>query len=148
MPTTDRSVLSEPCLDQTISTDPERQRHRGSRAGVAGLAMLAAAGTLLATRNGPALSPDSVTYLSAARNILSGHGYTDFTGQAVTTFGPGFPALLAAGHWTGLSLFTTARLLNSASFLCIVVLTWSSYAGTSSRRSSSGVRPRSSRSPR
>ena len=107
-----------------ISTDLERRRNWGNQVGVAGLAMVAAVGTFLATRHGPALSADSVTYLSVARNILSGQGYTDFTGQAVTTFAPGFPVLLAAGHWTGLSLLTTARLLNGASFMCVVALTW------------------------
>jgi hypothetical protein len=39
-----------------------------------GLAALAFVGTLIATRHGPGLSPDAVTYISAARNLAAGHG--------------------------------------------------------------------------
>ncbi len=88
------------------------------------LAAFAGVATWVATRHGPGLSPDSVTYLSAARNLAAGHGYLDLTGQANTTFAPGYPALLAAGHVIGFSLTTAARLVNVASFAAIVVLSW------------------------
>jgi hypothetical protein len=88
------------------------------------LAMVAIAGALIITRQGPALSPDSVTYLSAARNLAAGHGYRDFTGQADTTFPPGLAAMLAAGKEVGLSFSTSARLLNALAFASIVLLTW------------------------
>ena len=64
---------------------------------VVALAVLAGVATWVATRHGPGLSPDSVTYLSAARNLAAGRGYVDLTGQANTTFAPGYPAVLAAG---------------------------------------------------
>lgn len=88
------------------------------------LAVIAGVATWVATRHGPGLSPDSVTYLSAARNLAAGHGYIDLTGQANTTFAPGYPAVLAAGQVIGLSLTTAARLVNVISFAAIVVLSW------------------------
>jgi 4-amino-4-deoxy-L-arabinose transferase-like glycosyltransferase len=88
------------------------------------LATLAALATVVATRHGPGLSPDSVTYLSLARNLANGRGFVDFTGRADTTFAPGFPLLIAAGLRLGLSASGAVRLLNAASFAAIVVLAW------------------------
>jgi hypothetical protein len=88
------------------------------------LASVAIAGALIGTRRGPALSPDSVTYLSAARNLVAGHGYRDFTGQADTTFPPGLAAMLAAGKQVGLSFSASARVLNALAFSSIVLLAW------------------------
>ncbi len=70
------------------------------------------------------MSPDSVTYLSAARNLYAGHGYTDFTGQWLTNFPPGYPAALATGHLLGFSFTTSERLVNATSFAAIVALGW------------------------
>ncbi len=90
----------------------------------ASLAAVAGLATWVATRHGPGLSPDSVTYISAARNLAAGHGYVDLTGQANTTFAPGFSAMLAAGQWLGLSVLTAARALNAGAFAGIVLLSW------------------------
>ncbi len=87
------------------------------------LAVVAAVATWVATRHGPGLSPDSVTYISAARNLVAGHGYSDLTGQPNTTFAPGFSAVLAIGQWAGLSVLTWARVVNAAAFAAVVVLT-------------------------
>ena len=59
--------------------------------------VLAAALVLIATRHDPLLSPDSITYLSAADHVRAGHGLTDFTGKSLAVFGPIFPLLLAPG---------------------------------------------------
>jgi hypothetical protein len=59
--------------------------------------VLAAALVLIASRHDPLLSPDSITYLSAADHVRSGHGLTDFTGKSLAVFGPIFPLLLAPG---------------------------------------------------
>jgi hypothetical protein len=91
---------------------------------VLALAALAGAATWVATRHGPGMSPDSVTYLSAARNLASGHGYTDFTGQALTTFPPGFPALVAVARILGVGVTTGVRLVNAVSFAATVLLAW------------------------
>ncbi len=58
---------------------------------------LAAALVFIATRQDPLLSPDSITYLSVADHIRSGHGLTDFTTKPLTVFGPVYPLLLAPG---------------------------------------------------
>jgi 4-amino-4-deoxy-L-arabinose transferase-like glycosyltransferase len=61
------------------------------------VAAIAAIAVLVATRHDPLLSPDSLTYLSAAERVRSGDGVVDFTGQSLTHFPPVFPLLLAPG---------------------------------------------------
>ncbi|MDP9463663.1 MAG: hypothetical protein M3P52_03490, partial [Actinomycetota bacterium] len=58
---------------------------------------LAAALVFIATRQDPLLSPDSITYLSAADHIRSGQGLTDFTIKPLAVFGPIYPLLLTPG---------------------------------------------------
>ena len=69
--------------------------YRGGRWLVA--PVLAAVLVLIATRHDPLLSPDSITYLSAAEHVRAGHGLTDFTGKPLAVFGPVYPLLLAPG---------------------------------------------------
>ncbi len=78
--------------------------------GQATLAAVGAAAVLIATRDDPVLSADSITYLSAAENLRDVDGYRDFTGQQLAHFPPVFPALLAIG---GRSL-TWAALVGAA----------------------------------
>ena len=59
--------------------------------------LLAAALVVIATRQDPLLSPDSITYLSVADNVRAGHGLTDFTAKPLSVFGPLYPLLLAPG---------------------------------------------------
>jgi hypothetical protein len=59
--------------------------------------LLAAMLVLIATRHDPLLSPDSITYLSAADHIRAGHGITDFTLKPLSVFGPIYPLLLSPG---------------------------------------------------
>jgi hypothetical protein len=91
---------------------------------VALMAVAAAIAAWIASRHGPLLSPDSVTYLSLSRNLAAGKGYIDLTGQPNTTFAPAFPALLAAGQLVGLTATSAARLLNTVSYAALVVLAW------------------------
>ncbi len=60
-------------------------------------AVLGALTVLVATRRDPVLSPDSITYLSAAERLRNLEGYADFTGEPLAHFPPVFPALLALG---------------------------------------------------
>jgi hypothetical protein len=91
---------------------------------VAALAGVAALATVVATRHGPGLSPDSVTYVSLARSLAGGRGYIDLTGRADTTFPPAYPALLAVGIRLGMTPLTAARAVNAASYAAIVGLAW------------------------
>ncbi len=59
--------------------------------------VLAAALVLIATRQDPLLSPDSITYLSVADHVRSGQGLTDFTNKPMAVFGPVYPLLLSPG---------------------------------------------------
>ena len=64
---------------------------------IAVAAAVAAALVLIATRHDPLLSPDSITYLSVADHVRSGHGLTDFTDKPLAVFGPIYPLLLSPG---------------------------------------------------
>ena len=70
------------------------------------LSLAGVAALLLTTRWGTGLSPDSVTYVRLARNLLAGQGY------ASTHFPPLFPAVLAGFGWFGADPLDTARWLN------------------------------------
>ena len=61
------------------------------------VALLSGLLVLVATRKGPLLSPDSITYLSAAQHLHAGRGLTDFTGRPLAVFGPLYPILLSVG---------------------------------------------------
>ena len=61
------------------------------------VALLGGLLVLVATRKGPLLSPDSITYLSAAQHLRAGEGLTDFTGRPLAVFGPLYPILLSVG---------------------------------------------------
>jgi hypothetical protein len=89
---------------------------------VLALAAVGATAVWFATRHGPLLSPDSVTYLSEARNLAAGRGFTDLTGQPDTTFAPGFPFLIAVVHEFGLTFVAAARVINAVCFGVVVVL--------------------------
>ena len=52
---------------------------------------------IVATRRAPHLSPDSMTYLSAAEHLRSGFALSDFTGEPLTVFPPLYPLMLAPG---------------------------------------------------
>lgn len=78
--------------------------------------------TLVSTAQGPGLSPDSVNYLSTGLNLADGQGLTTYSGETLTVFPPGLPAVIAAGELLGLGADWTVRLLNAVSFSAIVVL--------------------------
>lgn len=100
------------------------------------LAVLACAMTLLVTRMGPGLSPDSTYYLSSGMNMANGHGLTVFTGEPLTVFPPGLPFIVAVGEEVGLGAQPTLRLVNAISFGATVVLG----AAILARRLSSSLR--------
>ena len=100
---------------------------------------------MVATRDGPLLSPDSITYLSAAEHLRHGRGLTDFTGRPLTVFGPLYPILLSVG---GRSLLW-ARVVGAAAVmvataLMIVLLRrrvplWAALAGALAFAASQGL---------
>ena len=51
---------------------------------VGGLSAIAFVITIVATRHGPGVSPDSVSYLTAARTAADGRGFLDFDGSLLS----------------------------------------------------------------
>jgi hypothetical protein len=83
-----------------------------------GLGALAgfAAVWLATARYGAGISPDSVSYISAARNLLHGEGLVRFDGLQFVLWPPLFPALLALLGLVGIDPLLGARLINAAAF--------------------------------
>jgi hypothetical protein len=93
---------------------------------IAVLFMIAAAGLVLyGTAYDTGISPDSTVYLSVARNLVQGNGWTDDssgTASPLTRGGPMFPLLLAGLERIGLPGTHGARLLNAVSFAVLMMV--------------------------
>jgi hypothetical protein len=85
-------------------------------------ALVAVAATFIATARGPGLDPDSATYFSSGINLAHGNGLRTFAGVPLTVFPPGLPAVVALGHWLGITAEWSVRLLNAGSFFGAVLL--------------------------
>ncbi|HYN80738.1 MAG TPA: hypothetical protein VES88_04495 [Gemmatimonadaceae bacterium] len=89
----------------------------------AGIGAVAFASMLWITRGGLGVSPDSIVYLSTAKNLLGGNGFFD-RGHPMTHYPPGYPMLLAAvGFLNSGDVLNGARWLHAALFAYNVVLT-------------------------
>ena len=84
------------------------------------LAALSALGMFLVlvrgSTYGVSVTPDSVAYISAARNLLAGNGFTQWNGTSYTHAPPLFPLLLALTGVFGHDPADTAGYVNA--FLC------------------------------
>lgn len=91
------------------------------------LALLGICGALLViyctSLYGPALSTDSVAYVSAARSLASGHGYFLYDGAPLLLWGPLLPTVLAAPMLVGFDPVDTARFLNALTFAATIYMT-------------------------
>lgn len=79
---------------------------------------------LLASRLGPGLLWDSVTYASVARSFASTGELVDFTGTKLTLFPPGLPVLVGSIVRVGMDLQPAVVALNTASVAVTVLLTY------------------------
>ncbi len=114
--------------DRRAEPDPAAKGMAPLRFAAALLAIAAAASLAahLAMRAGIGLSPDSDTYLTAARQLARGHGFVVPTSagglEPLTHYPPLYPALLALLGKAGLGMLAAARLLNLAAFAGSIVL--------------------------
>jgi 4-amino-4-deoxy-L-arabinose transferase-like glycosyltransferase len=98
--------------------------------------LLAVASVLVATTHGVGISPDSVAYVGAARNLLAGEGLSLPFGSTLhaplTHFPPLYSLLLATGDLFGLEPFMWARWLQAlltGSLIFLVGYALHCYAG-------------------
>jgi hypothetical protein len=91
---------------------------------VGALAVLVLVLSLVGTRHGPSISPDSRQYLAGAEHLADGRGYLDGAGRPQTTYPPGLSITLATGDKLGVDPDTGARLLDAAAYAALVVLTF------------------------
>ena len=72
------------------------------------------------TQAGPGVSGDSVYYVMGAQNLISGNGYSRYSGGweaiPITGFPPIFSLLLAIAGFLGRDLYETARVINIVLF--------------------------------
>ncbi len=87
---------------------------------ITALIVAVAAGTtawiLVQTWHGPCMNTDAVFYLSAADNLAAGKGLTDFRGDGLHWFPPGYPVSLAGFELLGIGGVEGGRWLNAALF--------------------------------
>jgi hypothetical protein len=100
---------------------------------------------LVATRKGPLLSPDSITYLSAAQHLREGAGLTDFTDRPLSVFGPIYPVLLSPGGRSLLWARVLGAIAAAAGTALLIVLLrrrvppWAALAGGAAFGASAGL---------
>jgi hypothetical protein len=87
-------------------------------------AFVAMGAVLYLTPGGPAVSSDSTHYVSTALNMLHGRGVTDFTGNPLTEFPPGYPSLLVMSHWIGIGVSGATRVINVLAMGAVVLLSF------------------------
>jgi len=77
------------------------------------------------TEFGPGLSPDSVAYISLARNLVRGEGFVTFDGQS-TYWPPLFPLVLAATGALHDDMIAAAAVVNAVAFgaTVFIVAVW------------------------
>ena len=88
------------------------------------IAGLVGAGSVLfsTSLHGVGLGNDSVSYIGAARSLLSGEGFVMFDDTAFSAWPPLFPLLIALFSSLGIEPATTGRLLNTLCHALIVIL--------------------------
>jgi hypothetical protein len=102
--------------------------HKESTAWLA-LALVAATGmaaVLMATRQGPGVSPDSVSYIAAARNLLEGRGFVHEDGPGhfvpITNWPPLYSVALALPGLVGVDPLPGARAVDAVLFVLTLLL--------------------------
>ena len=115
----------------TCSVLPEPHKGTRTRSALSAIpgTLLVAVGAgwvYLATGSaGIGVTPDSVTYISVAENLMRGSGMFDFYARPVTEFPPGYPVLLAiVARLTTVSPHEAARLVSAVSLGLTVLVVW------------------------
>lgn len=101
--------------------------HRTVSSHILVIAMLSAvpiALILMAMWNGPGISPDSVSYASAARSLEAGQGFLDFTGEHQSTYAPGISVFLSVLLSTGVPFNIAVAGTNVVALVATVALTY------------------------
>ena len=71
-------------------------------------------------RFGPAVTPDSATYIAAAHSLLAGEGYLDYDASPYAEKPPLYPTILAAGRVAGTDPMETVPVLHAIVFGLII----------------------------
>mgnify|MGYP000314681641 FL=1 len=79
---------------------------------------------ILAMWNGPGISPDSVSYASAARSLAAGQGFLDFTGEHQSTYAPGLSVFLSVLLGIGVPFNIAVAGTNVVALVATVSLTY------------------------
>jgi len=101
-----------------------RAARRPAETAPAAAAGLAGAALVLAStvKYGPAIGPDSINYIAAARHLLAGEGFLAWDGTPFALWPPLFPMLLSGAGLAGLDVVAAARFLNAACFAGTIAL--------------------------
>ena len=84
---------------------------------------------IVTARYGAGLTPDSVAYVSVARSLLAGEGFTLWTGAPLIDWPPLYPILLALpGALAGVDPLEASRPVQAGLAFLVVVLSWRLFA--------------------
>jgi hypothetical protein len=90
------------------------------------IALAGMAAVMYQTREGPGVSGDSVYYVMGAQNMLSGNGYSRYSGGwepiPITGFPPIYSMLLAGAGFFGGNLYESGRFINILLFGANIIL--------------------------
>ncbi|WP_426573529.1 hypothetical protein [Aquihabitans sp. McL0605] len=98
------------------------RRTRVSAAGAVGAGAVAVAGLLvwIATRSGPGVTNDSVAYLATAQHLAHEGRLTNFDGQRLSIFPPGYSTVVAAMLRAGIPTQLSIQVLGIATAMFVV----------------------------
>lgn len=123
-------ALLSPGRIRTVSTmDYETLCHPSPRYSASRKAMLLVIGCGVAatcvvlvaiSRYGPAITPDSVNYIAAARHVLAGEGFLRYDGELYLRWAPLTASVLAFLGLTGISLVWLGGIMNACTLGLIV----------------------------
>ena len=91
---------------------------------LAAVALLPAALVVVASRDGPGVTADSVGYVAAARHFAAGGEFRYWDGTPFTTWPPGLPLILGTLIKVGVDPLVSTLVLNVLSAITLVALTY------------------------
>lgn len=78
---------------------------------------------LYTQHSGIGISPDSIAYISAARNMVAGHGFLDYTGNSLVLFPLFYPFFLGSVMFVlQTDILVIAPYLNALLYACVIIL--------------------------
>jgi hypothetical protein len=78
---------------------------------------------LYSSHSGIGLEPDSITYVTTARSVVHGGGFSDYDGYPLIDFPIGYPAFLSLIlFFSGVDLLQSGQVINMVLYFCLIYM--------------------------